>query len=156
VAEELLWFIKGSTNANELAEKDVHVWDVNLSRNFLDSPGLHHRGVGDLGSVCGFQWRHFGAEYTAMHTDYSGKGVDQLADCIDKIKNNLIMCAWNPKDLDLMALPPCHMFCQFYADTDKNELSCQMYQWSADMGLGVPFNIAPSLAASAASTAREK
>ena len=147
VAEELLWFIKGSTNANELAEKDVHIWDGNGSRDFLDSRGLNHREVGDLGPVYGFQWRHFGAEYTDMHADYSGKGVDQLADCIDKIKNNpedrrIIMSAWNPKDLDLMALPPCHMFCQFYVDTDRNELSCQMYQRSADMGLGVPFNIA--------------
>ena len=147
VAEELLWFIKGSTNANELADKNVHIWDGNGSRDFLDSRGLNHREVGDLGPVYGFQWRHFGAEYTDMHADYSGKGVDQLADCIDKIKNNpedrrIIMSAWNPKDLDLMALPPCHMFCQFYVDTDRNELSCQMYQRSADMGLGVPFNIA--------------
>jgi len=147
VAEELLWFVKGSTNANKLAEKKIHIWDGNGSREFLDSRGLQHREQGDLGPVYGFQWRHFGAEYKDMHTDYTGKGVDQLADCIEKIKNNpedrrIIMSAWNPKDLDLMALPPCHMFCQFYVDTEKNELSCQMYQRSADMGLGVPFNIA--------------
>ena len=119
VAEELLWFVKGSTNANELAEKNIHIWDGNGSREFLDSRGLGHREEGDLGPVYGFQWRHFGAEYSDMHADYSGKGVDQLADCIDKIINNpedrrIIMSAWNPKDLDLMALPPCHMFCQFY------------------------------------------
>lgn len=82
-----------------------------------------------------------------MYTDYTGQGVDQLAECIDKIKNNpedrrIIMSAWNPADLNAMALPPCHTFCQFYVDTNKNELSCQMYQRSADMGLGVPFNIA--------------
>jgi len=82
-----------------------------------------------------------------MHTDYTGQGVDQLAECIDKIKNNpedrrIILSAWNPADLGIMALPPCHMFCQFYVDTTKNEVSCQMYQRSADMGLGVPFNIA--------------
>ena len=178
VAEELLWFVKGSTNANELAEKDIHIWDGNGSREFLDSLGLHHREQGDLGPVYGFQWRHFGAEYKDMHADYSGQGVDQLADCIDKIINNpedrrIIMSAWNPKDLKLMALPPCHMFCQFYVsaihmisklmeygdehpnlfvlliptlslqvDTEKNELSCQLYQRSADMGLGIPFNIA--------------
>lgn len=147
VAEELLWFIQGSTNANDLAEKDIHIWDGNGSREFLDSRELGHREVGDLGPVYGFQWRHFGAEYTDMHADYTGKGVDQLVDCIEKIKNSpedrrIVMSAWNPKDLDLMALPPCHMFCQFYVDTDKNELSCQMYQRSADMGLGVPFNIA--------------
>jgi thymidylate synthase len=69
--------------------------------------------------VYGFQWRHFGAEYVDMHTDYTGQGVDQLAECIDKIKNNpedrrIILSAWNPADLGKMALPPCHMFCQFY------------------------------------------
>lgn len=147
VAEELLWFVAGNTNANDLAAKDIHIWDGNGSREFLDSRGLSHREVGDLGPVYGFQWRHFGAKYKDMHTDYTGQGVDQLAECIDKIKNNpedrrIIMSAWNPADLDVMALPPCHMFCQFYVDTKKNELSCQMYQRSADMGLGVPFNIA--------------
>jgi dihydrofolate reductase/thymidylate synthase len=147
VAEELLWFISGNTNANDLQKKDIHIWDGNGSREFLDSHGLEHREVGDLGPVYGFQWRHFGAEYKDMHADYTGKGVDQLADCIDKIKNNpedrrIIMSAWNPADLHLMALPPCHMFCQFYVDTTRGELSCQMYQRSADMGLGVPFNIA--------------
>eukprot|EP01082_Thalassiosira_pseudonana_P007343 g6770.t1 g6770 contig23:1178395-1180293(-) len=147
VAEELLWFVKGSTNANELADKNIHIWDGNGSREFLDSRGLQHREEGDLGPVYGFQWRHFGAEYKDMHADYTGQGVDQLADCIDKIINNpedrrIVMSAWNPKDLDVMALPPCHMFCQFYVDTDRNEVSCQMYQRSADMGLGVPFNIA--------------
>ena len=110
---------KGSTNANELASKNIHIWDGNGSREFLDSRGLQHREQGDLGPVYGFQWRHFGAEYKDMHTDYTGQGVDQLADCIDKIINNpedrrIVMSAWNPKDLDLMALPPCHMFCQFY------------------------------------------
>ena len=101
----------------------------------------------DLGPVYGFQWRHFGAKYKDMHTDYSGQGVDQLAECIRKIIHNpedrrIIMSAWNPADLDQMALPPCHMFCQFYVDTERNEVSCHMYQRSADMGLGVPFNIA--------------
>lgn len=146
VAEELLWFIQGNTNANDLAAKDIHIWDGNGSREFLDSRGLQYE-EGDLGPVYGFQWRHFGAKYKDMHTDYTGKGIDQLASCIDKIKNNpddrrIIMSAWNPADLDMMALPPCHMFCQFYVDTKSNELSCLMYQRSADMGLGVPFNIA--------------
>jgi dihydrofolate reductase/thymidylate synthase len=119
VAEELLWFIQGNTNANDLAAKNIHIWDGNGSREFLDSRGLEHREVGDLGPVYGFQWRHFGAEYKDMHTDYTGQGVDQLAECIEKIKNHaedrrIIMSAWNPADLDKMALPPCHMFCQFY------------------------------------------
>jgi dihydrofolate reductase/thymidylate synthase len=109
------------------------------------SIGLGHREAGDLGPVYGFQWRHFGAKYKTMHDEYTGQGVDQLAEVINKIKNNpndrrIIMSAWNPADLKEMALPPCHMFCQFYVA--NGELSCQMYQRSADMGLGVPFNIA--------------
>ncbi|KAJ0962894.1 hypothetical protein J5N97_028016 [Dioscorea zingiberensis] len=145
VVEELLWFISGSTNAKVLQEKGIHIWDGNASREYLDSVGLSHREEGDLGPIYGFQWRHYGAEYTDMHADYSGKGFDQLMDVIDKIKNNpddrrIILSAWNPSDLIQMALPPCHMFAQFYVE--NGELSCQMYQRSADMGLGVPFNIA--------------
>ncbi|KAJ0989057.1 hypothetical protein J5N97_007413 [Dioscorea zingiberensis] len=145
VVEELLWFISGSTNAKVLQEKGIHIWDGNASREYLDSVGLANREEGDLGPIYGFQWRHFGAEYTNMHDDYTGKGFDQLMDVIDKIKNNpddrrIILSAWNPSDLKQMALPPCHMFAQFYVE--NGELSCQMYQRSADMGLGVPFNIA--------------
>jgi dihydrofolate reductase/thymidylate synthase len=145
IVEELLWFIKGDTNANHLAEKGIKIWDGNGSREFLDKRGLSHREQGDLGPVYGFQWRHFGAKYVDMHTDYTGQGVDQLADCIRKIKEDpsdrrILLSAWNPADLNLMALPPCHMFCQFYVA--NGELSCLMYQRSADMGLGVPFNVA--------------
>jgi len=145
VAEELLWFVRGSTNAKELSDKNVHIWDANASREFLNGRGLHHHEENDLGPVYGFQWRHFGAEYVNMHTDYTGQGVDQLAMVISQIKNNpsdrrIIMSAWNPPDLPKMALPPCHSFVQFYVAND--ELSCQMFQRSADMGLGVPFNIA--------------
>merc|ERR1711977_208663 len=112
---------------------------------FLDKRGLTHREEMDLGPVYGFQWRHFGAKYVNMHTNYTGQGVDQLAECINMIKNNpsdrrIVMSAWNPADLDKMALPPCHMFCQFYVQDGK--LSCALYQRSCDMGLGVPFNIA--------------
>lgn len=145
VLEELLWFIKADTNANNLAAKNVRIWDKNGAREFLDNLGLNDREVGDLGPVYGFQWRHFGAKYGTMHDDYTGKGIDQLTAVIEKIKNNpndrrIIMSAWNPPDLPLMALPPCHLMCQFYVA--GNKLSCQMYQRSADMGLGVPFNIA--------------
>ncbi|NXV72636.1 TYSY synthase, partial [Atlantisia rogersi] len=145
VLEELLWFIKGSTNAKELSAKGVKIWDANGSREFLDKLGFGTREEGDLGPVYGFQWRHFGAEYKDMHTDYSNQGVDQLQKVIETIKTNpddrrIIMCAWNPKDICLMALPPCHALCQFYVL--NGELSCQLYQRSGDMGLGVPFNIA--------------
>jgi thymidylate synthase len=145
VAEELLWFVSGNTSAKALQDKDIHIWDGNGSKEYLEGIGLGHREAGDLGPVYGFQWRHFGATYVDMHTDYSGQGVDQLAEVIHKLKTNpndrrIIMSAWNPADLKEMALPPCHMFCQFYVA--NGELSCQMYQRSADMGLGVPFNIA--------------
>lgn len=145
VAEELLWFVKGDTNANHLAEKKIHIWDGNGSREFLDGRGLGHREVGDLGPVYGFQWRHFGAEYKTMHDDYTGEGVDQLAEVIETLKKNpndrrMIITAWNPAALKDMALPPCHMMAQFYVAND--ELSCLLYQRSCDMGLGVPFNIA--------------
>ncbi|KAJ4957444.1 hypothetical protein NE237_024555 [Protea cynaroides] len=145
VLEELLWFISGSTNAKVLQEKDIHIWDGNSSRDYLDRIGLGDREVGDLGPIYGFQWRHFGARYTNMHADYTGQGFDQLLDVIYKIKNKpddrrIVLSAWNPCDLKLMALPPCHMFAQFYVA--NGELSCQMYQRSADVGLGVPFNIA--------------
>lgn len=145
IAEELFWFIRGSTSAQELQKENVRIWDGNSSRQFLDSLGLKDREEGDLGPVYGFQWRHFGAEYTNMHADYTGQGIDQLANVIETIKTRpddrrILLCAWNPADLDKMALPPCHCLVQFYVA--NGELSCQLYQRSADMGLGVPFNIA--------------
>lgn len=158
VVAELLWFVAGSTSSLPLSDAGVKIWDGNGSREFLDSVGLGHRAVGDLGPVYGFQWRHFGADYVDATTDYTGQGVDQLAEVVHKLKNTpydrrIILSAWNPRDLKLMALPPCHMFAQFYvsyprggaAGTDekpKGHLHCQLYQRSCDMGLGVPFNIA--------------
>lgn len=146
VAEELLWFISGDTNANHLSEKGIKIWDSNGSREYLDKKKLFHREEGDLGPIYGFQWRHFGAQYKDMRTDYTGLGCDQLMDVINTIRTDpnsrrIIMSAWNPIDLKSMALPPCHMFCQFFV-TNDNELNCLMYQRSCDMGLGVPFNIA--------------
>eukprot|EP01025_Chloroclados_australasicus_P040767 TRINITY_DN4276_c0_g1_i1.p1 TRINITY_DN4276_c0_g1~~TRINITY_DN4276_c0_g1_i1.p1 ORF type:complete len:572 (-),score=34.43 TRINITY_DN4276_c0_g1_i1:540-2234(-) len=145
VVEELLWFVRGSTNSKELEKVNVHIWDDNGSRQFLDANGFSDREEGDLGPVYGFQWRHYGAQYTDMKQDYSGQGLDQLEMVIDQIKNNpnsrrIILTAWNPVVIHQMALPPCHMTCQFYVC--NGELSCQMYQRSCDMGLGVPFNIA--------------
>lgn len=168
VIAELLWFIAGSTSSLPLSEAGVKIWDGNGSREFLDNVGLSHREVGDLGPVYGFQWRHFGADYVDAKTDYTGQGVDQLAGVIHQLKTNpfdrrMILSAWNPRDLKKMALPPCHMFAQFYVSypgqrrKDKNaegadasgetqrpkgHLHCQLYQRSCDMGLGVPFNIA--------------
>ena len=144
-AEELLWFLHGETNAKLLQDKKIRIWDGNSSREYLDSIGLTGREEGDLGPVYGWQWRHFGAAYTDMHADYTGQGVDQVAQVLDAIRNKphdrrIILSAWNPADIPKMALPPCHMFAQFFVA--DGALSCQMYQRSADLGLGVPFNIA--------------
>jgi len=154
ILEELLWFIRGATDSKLLAARGVHIWDGNGSKAFLEKRGLGHRREGDLGPVYGFQWRHFGARYTDCETDYSGQGVDQLAECVRKIKEDptdrrIILSAWNPADIPLMALPPCHVLCQFYvhlpppdAPDAPRRLSCLLYQRSADLGLGIPFNIA--------------
>lgn len=145
VVEELLWFIHGQTDSNLLREKGVHIWDSNGSKEFLQKSGLNHREEGDLGPVYGFQWRHFGARYIDKKTNYDDQGFDQLKHIINRIRTDpqdrrLIMSAWNPCDIPQMALPPCHCLVQFYVN--DNELSCQLYQRSADIGLGVPFNIA--------------
>ncbi|ORX73655.1 thymidylate synthase [Linderina pennispora] len=138
VVEELLWFIRGSTDAQTLSAQGVHIWDGNGSREFLDARGLTDRRTGDLGPVYGYQWRHFGAEYTDADADYSGQGENPT-------DRRIILSAWNPKDMGKMALPPCHMFAQFFVSKPGSPdaaLSCQMYQRSCDVGLGVPFNIA--------------
>ena len=140
ILRELLWFVRGSTSNKELNDKNVHIWDGNASKEFLESRGLDYED-GELGPVYGFQWRKFGADYN----DKDSKGIDQLQNVIDLIKNEpesrrIILSAWNPCDLDKMALPPCHVMIQF--SVDKGYLDAQMYQRSGDMFLGVPFNIA--------------
>lgn len=126
IIHELLWFIKGETNIAYLKENKVRIWDEWADEN------------GDLGPVYGSQWRNWKRP--------DGSSVDQLAELVDGLKNNPmsrrhIITAWNPGELDKMALPPCHAFVQFYVSNDK-KLSCQLYQRSADIFLGVPFNIA--------------
>ena len=145
--EELMWFIRGKTDNALLQDKNVHIWDANSTREFLDNRGLSYE-QDDLGPVYGHQWRHFNATYHDCHTDYTGKGVDQLAQLIENLKDPVkrvsrrhIISAWNPCQLDEMALPPCHIMMQFDVSQD-NQLSCAMYQRSCDVGLGVPFNIA--------------
>lgn len=145
--KELLWFIRGSTNNEELQKENVKIWNDNASRDFLDSRGLHHLKENDLGPVYGHQWRFFNADYIDCLADYNGKGVDQLKYIIDNLKHpinrysrRLIISAWNPCQLYQMALPPCHVLAQF--NVVDNKLSCALYQRSGDVGLGVPFNIA--------------
>jgi len=146
-AKELFWFLSGKTDNNILRDKKVHIWDGNGSREFLDSRNLHHLEENDLGPVYGHQWRHFNAEYKDCKTDYNGKGIDQIQYIIDALKDpierysrRLVISAWNPQQLNEMALPPCHILAQFNVIGDK--LSCSLYQRSGDVGLGVPFNIA--------------
>lgn len=143
---ELLWFIKGQTSNHILNQQNVHIWDANSSKEFLDSRGLDYN-PGDIGPGYGFQWRFFNAPYIDCNTDYSNLGVDQLQYIIDSLKDpnkrnsrRLILTAWNPSQLDKMALPPCHLLAQF--NVFDNILSCSLYQRSADVGLGLPFNIA--------------
>jgi len=146
VVDELLWFIKGQTDAKILSDNGVKIWDGNGSRKFLDSRGLVNNPEGDLGPVYGFQWRHFGAEYHGTRHNYEGKGVDQLQQVIEALKTDKysrrhVVSAWNPVDIPRMALPPCHVLFQFYV-SKSDKLNCALYQRSADIGLGIPFNIA--------------
>ena len=155
VKEELLWFISGSTNSNDLESKGITIWKANGSKDFLEKRGLTGREEGDLGPMYSFQWRHFGYDYKGCHYDYNGLGYDQLKECINMIKNNhpndkrrIVMTSWNPTQISEMALPPCHVCCQFSRrknpDPKKNVdvLDCSMFQRSADVAVGVPFNIA--------------
>jgi thymidylate synthase len=125
IIHELLWFLKGSSNIQYLKDNGVSIWN-----EWADEDG-------ELGPVYGSQWRNWPTP--------DGNSIDQIKKAIDTIKNNpdsrrIIVTAWNPADVDKMALPPCHLMFQFYVSDGK--LSCQMYQRSADMFLGVPFNIA--------------
>lgn len=146
VIEELLWFLRGDTSSARLSEKGVRIWEGNTSKEYLEKRGLGGYSEGDCGPVYGYQWRHWNAEYGSCDDSYEGRGIDQIAQVIDSIKNDPysrrhIISAWNVGQLDEMVLPPCHVLCQFFVSKD-GELSCQMYQRSADMFLGVPFNIA--------------
>ena len=145
IMEELKWFLSGSTNIKPLLDANVHIWDDDAYRWYKAN---HHttltkeeymdivkmdESYGDLGNVYGKQWRDW-------------DGHDQITNVIDQIKNNptsrrIIVSGWNVGELELMALPPCHSFFQFYVSQDK-KLSCQLYQRSGDLFLGVPFNIA--------------
>jgi len=132
---ELLWFISGSGNVKELQELGSHIWDANAESDYWKPKAKFE---GDLGRVYGVQWR----KWKSPHQE---EPIDQLAIAIDKIKNNptdrrIIVSAWNPAELDMVALPPCHMMFHFFVAEGK--LSLLMYQRSCDMFLGVPFNIA--------------
>ena len=150
--KELLWFMNGDTNNKLLKDQNVKIWNGNGTREFLDSRGLQNLREDDLGPVYGHQWRYWNAHYNKEKgclANYNGKGIDQLQNIIDEITKSketgessrrMIMSAWNPEQLDEMALPPCHVLSQYHLI--DNKLSCTLYQRSGDVGLGVPFNIA--------------
>lgn len=146
IAKELLWFLKGDcTTTDALVKDNVHIWDLNSTRDYLDSRGLQDYAEGELGPIYGYQWRHWGKPY---RSETNVQGIDQIQKIIETIRTNpndrrMILSAWNVSDLDRMALPPCHVFAQFYVKevSDKKYLSCAMYQRSADLFLGVPFNV---------------
>lgn len=146
--KELLWFLKGQTDARILQNQGVRIWDGNTSREFLDNRGLGHLPEGDIGCGYGFQWRHFSADYNTCKDSYNGQGFDQIAYIINELKTNpfsrrIFMTAWNAAAISQMALPPCHVSAQFYVEEDDGSrlLSCHMYQRSVDCFLGLPFNI---------------
>lgn len=144
VVEELLFFINGQTDNQVLVEKGVNIWTPNSTKEFFEKNNISRKS-GDLGPIYGFQWRHFGAEYTSSGCDYTNKGIDQLKNVIEGIKKDPysrrhIVTAWNPLQIDIMALPPCHLLFQFVVR--DNFLDCVLYQRSGDVGLGIPFNIA--------------
>ena len=147
IIEELLFFIRGDHDNRKLQSKNVHIWDGNTNRDYLDKYNKQHIQTNDLGLAYGVQWRAAGAPLKDIDTDYKGSGVDQLRNTIDLLKNDpssrrIIINSWNVQCLDDMALVPCHILYQFYVDFEHNELSCMMTQRSADTFLGLPFNIA--------------
>jgi thymidylate synthase len=142
IVEELLWFLRGSTNSNELREKEVHIWNGNSSREYLDSVGLNY-DEGELGPVYGWQWRKFGKKYND-NKEYN-VGIDQIKYIIEELQKDsnsrrAVLSAWNPPDLNKMSLPPCHIL-YIFNKSDKG-LSCHMTLRSSDLFLGLPFNIA--------------
>jgi thymidylate synthase len=138
---ELLWFLSGSTRADELQKHNVHIWDAWAT---AEQTKKFNREPGDLGPIYGHQWRNFGAScLPGGHMEKDG--VDQIQQVVQRLKSDPnsrrhLVTGWNPKEADQVALPPCHTLFQFYV-VDK-KLSCQLYQRSADIFLGVPFNIA--------------
>lgn len=141
IVHELLWFLSGSTHVDYLQKNGVRIWNEWAT---AEQTARFNRPEGDLGPVYGHQWRNYGAS-KGEDGSYNSDGVDQITQVIEQIKTNpnsrrLIVSGWNPSEAEQVALPPCHTLFQFFVA--DNKLSCQLYQRSADLFLGVPFNIA--------------
>ena len=121
--KEMLWMLRGQTDANILKKQKCFIWDGNTTREFLDNRGLNHLPEGDIGALYSFQLRHFGAEYKTCNDDYTGQGTDQLAYVINEIKTNptsrrILFNYWNASDIDKGCLNPCHVLFQFNVEGD--------------------------------------
>jgi len=141
IVYELFWFLSGITHVDYLQENNVRIWNEWAT---AEQTARFNRPAGDLGPIYGHQWRNYGAT-KREDGSYENDGVDQITQVIEQIKNNpnsrrLIVSGWNPAEAEQVALPPCHTLFQFFVA--DNKLSCQLYQRSADLFLGVPFNIA--------------
>lgn len=141
IVYELFWFLSGSTHVDYLQENNVRIWNEWAT---AEQTARFNRPAGDLGPIYGHQWRNYGAT-KREDGSYENDGVDQITQVIEQIKTNpnsrrLIVSGWNPAEAEQVALPPCHTLFQFFVA--DNKLSCQLYQRSADLFLGVPFNIA--------------
>lgn len=146
IIEELLLFISGKTDSNILSNKNVNIWKGNTSRDFLDSVGLNHLKIGDMGAAYPFQLRHWNTDYENYDTDYTGKGFDQLEYIINLIKTEpnsrrILFSYWNPSYLKQTCLPSCHVMYLYYVNTELNEISCSFVMRSNDEFHGAPFNI---------------
>lgn len=153
IVAELIWFLNGRTDNRILKEQGVHIWDGNSTREYLDSRALDY-AEDECGPIYGFQWRRFNCPYPGrdvpiMDIPLHRKEQDQIAEVVrlireDPMSRRIILSGWNPCQLREMCLEPCHVLYQFYVrmDGEKKYLSCHMYQRSADLFLGVPFNIA--------------
>lgn len=144
IVEELLWFIRGETDVKILQDKNIHIWDGNVGREYLDSKGLISYCDTDPGPIYGHSFRHYGDKYIGCNGNYVG--IDQLRNAIELIirrpySRKIIIDLWNPCCINDMSLPPCHILYQFIVTSD-NKINLVLSMRSGDMGLGVPFNIA--------------
>ena len=139
-------YISGKTDNSILNEKNIHIWDGNTTREFLDQRGLSHYPVGDMGETYGFNFRHFGAKYVDCKQDYTGMGTDQLENVLNLIKNDpnsrrIIINLWNAATLNNAALPACLCMYQFYVNTRDKKLNLQIYIRSSDFFLANNWNV---------------